>query len=473
MRLLATAIFVLFLNLSSVPDGRAQEWRYVPGLDIGFETADSLARPYLATFDASGVLWVISSAADSQFAGAGLNALYRAEPGQDTFYRVQLYDRGFVYMTTGITAVGNDIYVSVRLTNPSNDRDPFHPYTAIYKYPAGSVDARQTFSVPIFDYGSWFTGITATPEGMIIAGRSWRPTIAAYDFTDGAAIPGATVSQAGTNEAALEPGGDMDGYGSNWIRDTALIPGGDYSNPSTPIYTSRNRSMYESGSTSGGIAVWTGGTIGNLLGYRAQRVFEPSGTLIFEGRHPNGITVDEEGHLYVANTFNRWVKVFEMFGNQALEAWELPSATTRRAGEQNAEGAPFAQPADVAIVPAEGASTKVYVIDRLARKAFFFTTAALSIDRGEGLPAGFELGQAYPNPFNPSAVIPFTLHSPSQVKVQVYDATGRTVGILVNEYRAAGNHRVTFDAQHLPSGLYIYRLQTESGSVGGRMTLIK
>jgi hypothetical protein len=65
---------------------------------------------------------------------------------------------------------------------------------------------------------------------------------------------------------------------------------------------------------------------------------------------------------------------------------------------------------------------------------------------------------SFPNPFNASTAISFQLPADSHVQLMVYDLAGRPAAELVNGPRAAGVHRVAFDASQLPSGIYFYRL---------------
>ncbi len=74
------------------------------------------------------------------------------------------------------------------------------------------------------------------------------------------------------------------------------------------------------------------------------------------------------------------------------------------------------------------------------------------------LPETHELFQNYPNPFNPATTIRYELPAVSEVKLSVFDMLGREVASLVNERRDAGVHEVRFDASHLASGVYLYRL---------------
>lgn len=85
----------------------------------------------------------------------------------------------------------------------------------------------------------------------------------------------------------------------------------------------------------------------------------------------------------------------------------------------------------------------------------------------------FTLFQNYPNPFNPSTVISFQLPVNGMVSLKVYNVIGQQVAELVNEVRQAGVHTVEFDASNLPSGVYIYRLNTGNYTSTRKMMLMK
>jgi hypothetical protein len=88
-------------------------------------------------------------------------------------------------------------------------------------------------------------------------------------------------------------------------------------------------------------------------------------------------------------------------------------------------------------------------------------------------PAGFELAQNFPNPFNPSTTIQFTLPQDDVVRLKVFDASGREVQTLVNGRTSRGTHTVSFDAMNLASGIYLYRLETSAFSETKKMVLVK
>lgn len=98
---------------------------------------------------------------------------------------------------------------------------------------------------------------------------------------------------------------------------------------------------------------------------------------------------------------------------------------------------------------------------------------ATSNEPEDELTRSFELNQNYPNPFNPSTIISFDLPSSSNVVLEVFDVMGRRVAQLIDGHQPAGTHEVTFRADHLPSGVYTYRLTADGVSQTRSLTLIK
>lgn len=89
-------------------------------------------------------------------------------------------------------------------------------------------------------------------------------------------------------------------------------------------------------------------------------------------------------------------------------------------------------------------------------------------------PVDFELGKAYPNPFNPSTMIPFTLSETGNVTLDVFNVKGQHVATLVsNEIMEAGVHNVMFDAGSLASGVYLYQLRVDNTVRAAKMVLNK
>jgi len=91
----------------------------------------------------------------------------------------------------------------------------------------------------------------------------------------------------------------------------------------------------------------------------------------------------------------------------------------------------------------------------------------------DDLIATYSLSQNYPNPFNPETNIRFTIPESDQVSLTVYDMLGREVQVLLDENMYAGEHTVRFDASHLPSGVYIYRINAGEFTESKRMIFAK
>ena len=88
-------------------------------------------------------------------------------------------------------------------------------------------------------------------------------------------------------------------------------------------------------------------------------------------------------------------------------------------------------------------------------------------------PVNFELSPNYPNPFNPSTTINFSLPKPGNVTLTVYDVLGREVRVLENGFLNAGRHSIYFNSKGLASGAYFYALKFNSNVLTGKMCIIK
>ncbi|MCX7834675.1 MAG: lamin tail domain-containing protein [bacterium] len=89
------------------------------------------------------------------------------------------------------------------------------------------------------------------------------------------------------------------------------------------------------------------------------------------------------------------------------------------------------------------------------------------------VPYEYDLQQNYPNPFNPTTTIDYSIQEEGVVTLTVFDVSGREVAQLVNVKQVAGRYSVTFDASHLPAGIYVYQLRTEGVVKNRKMLLLK
>ncbi len=112
-----------------------------------------------------------------------------------------------------------------------------------------------------------------------------------------------------------------------------------------------------------------------------------------------------------------------------------------------------------------------------------YTDNVQGIIHNRTIPSSFKLEQNYPNPFNPATIIRFQVPLNKggsrglSVKLEIYDAPGKEITILVNEQLNPGNYSVTWNAANYPSGVYFYKLSATGGAVdftdSKKMVLIK
>ena len=79
----------------------------------------------------------------------------------------------------------------------------------------------------------------------------------------------------------------------------------------------------------------------------------------------------------------------------------------------------------------------------------------------------------YPNPFNPSTNISYSLVKPGEVRIDVYDLQGRRVDALVREVKPAGHHSFTYQPRNLASGAYLVLMRADSFRASQRIMLVK
>lgn len=105
-----------------------------------------------------------------------------------------------------------------------------------------------------------------------------------------------------------------------------------------------------------------------------------------------------------------------------------------------------------------------YLADRATRT---------SADAPVEVPDQLQLHQNYPNPFNPRTTVRFDLPAPGPVRIDVFDALGRRVRTALDATLPAGRHDAVLEADRLPSGMYVYRLEAAGRSLTRRMVVLK
>ena len=113
----------------------------------------------------------------------------------------------------------------------------------------------------------------------------------------------------------------------------------------------------------------------------------------------------------------------------------------------------------------------------VARLAQFQAVASeddpLINDQNE-IPNGFEISSVYPNPFNPSVNITFSLTNIEHVNISVYNATGRHIATLFNGYKEHGTHELVWTPEiSISSGNYIIMMETPNNISTSKVTFLK
>ena len=88
-------------------------------------------------------------------------------------------------------------------------------------------------------------------------------------------------------------------------------------------------------------------------------------------------------------------------------------------------------------------------------------------------PEQYGLTKIYPNPFNPSTEVEFTLQNDTHVMLSVYDLNGRVVETIFEGFQTSGLHSYRWNASDVPSGVYYVKLQFENQAQTMKAVLVK
>ncbi|MBC8478500.1 SMP-30/gluconolactonase/LRE family protein [bacterium] len=169
----------------------------------------------------------------------------------------------------------------------------------------------------------------------------------------------------------------------------------------------------------------------------------------------DGITADNQGRFYVSS-------------------WSTNS-TYRFAADFSGDPALFssghADPADIGF---DAEHSLLLVPNFNGNSVDFLVVEDESVtEQPDRSRTGFSLSANYPNPFNGSTVIPYTLSRGGVVLLELYQINGELVDTLLDEFRLAGQHKYRFAPTALASGSYIYQMRVGSVLQSGRMVYLK
>jgi hypothetical protein len=89
------------------------------------------------------------------------------------------------------------------------------------------------------------------------------------------------------------------------------------------------------------------------------------------------------------------------------------------------------------------------------------------------IPNNFSLGTIYPNPFNPSTNIPFTVSEGSEISIVIYNIQGREIEKIVNEYKNPGYYNFIWNSNSISSGVYFVKMKSINGIKVKKILLLK
>ena len=97
---------------------------------------------------------------------------------------------------------------------------------------------------------------------------------------------------------------------------------------------------------------------------------------------------------------------------------------------------------------------------------------ALDVDNSS-IPEVFVLHNSYPNPFNPTTKIPFSIKESQNIKISIFDINGNLIQNISNQYFESGNHYVKYSSKKLSSGIYFIMLNHKNGIETQKITFLK
>jgi hypothetical protein len=120
--------------------------------------------------------------------------------------------------------------------------------------------------------------------------------------------------------------------------------------------------------------------------------------------------------------------------------------------------------------PGEGETNQFTTI---SYDTFMVDAASALVTALDQAPLSYQLNDNYPNPFNPSTIIAFSIAQNEFVEINIFNATGQKVSTLLSKNLAAGSHQVQFDGGKLASGIYYYTIQAGDFRQTKKMVLTK
>ena len=175
--------------------------------------------------------------------------------------------------------------------------------------------------------------------------------------------------------------------------------------------------------------------------------------------------LDNDGDLDIVSASEDDNKIAWYENDGSLEFGGEQIITTDAAGARSIFAADLDSDGDIDILSASARDDKIAWYEN-----YYINT---DIEQMENSPNKLYLSQNFPNPFNPITTIEFSLKKNEHVHLNVYNTMGEKVATILNDFCLAGIHKIEFDGSNLPSGLYIYKINSKSFSSVRKMTLLR
>jgi hypothetical protein len=203
-------------------------------------------------------------------------------------------------------------------------------------------------------------------------------------------------------------------------------------------------------------------------------VYIPSGRKILHFNHQTGTVIDSSIDIAATGTINPRITV-----GADGKVYAGNGASTPSEGKVYCFTSSLSQiwsydlPYNYYSGPALG-SNGIMVVNGNGSSIIAFRTAVGITNNGNTI-SGFSLSQNYPNPFNPSTKIIFTINNTEaqDIKLSVYDITGKETEVLLNKKLSAGTYETIWDGSNYSSGIYFYKLETPQYSEARKMMMVK
>jgi predicted acyl esterase len=193
----------------------------------------------------------------------------------------------------------------------------------------------------------------------------------------------------------------------------------------------------------------------------------PGGTWTLISRSINGIRENTPGEIHSIDIEGTAISHFIPAGNRlGMEITSLDMLD-----DSSANTIPYLMSASSFLLTSSGQASYIQFGD---------VATSIEVEANNSEPTELALDQNFPNPFNPTTTLRYTVpgersqgRGVSDVRLVVYDLLGREVAVLVNERKAPGTYQARFDARGLASGVYLYRLQSAEQVQTRKMILLQ